>query len=163
MVELVRGERGSGGYLANMLGENPGTQGREFVSCQGGVANPGFGVAGGFMPKVKNFFIMPFTGRKDPVPSSTTPFAGQWLSLVPGALASGSQPPPPPPGDGGGGGTVVAGDAGGNGPSFSDGCSMAPGANTTSGGAVMLLLAGAWLFLRRRSLQPERAKSRRSS
>ncbi len=53
------------GYLANQDGQNPNDQGRDFMRCIGDIANPGFGVANGFMPTVQSFFAIPFAGCAD--------------------------------------------------------------------------------------------------
>lgn len=51
------------GYLANLYGQNPNTQGRDFLRCIGDVPNPGFGVTNGFRPDVKTFFVFPYAGH----------------------------------------------------------------------------------------------------
>lgn len=53
---------GDGGYLANLYGNNPNTQGREFMRCIGDVPNPGYGNPAGFRPDVQTFFVFPYAG-----------------------------------------------------------------------------------------------------
>ena len=55
---------GDSGKVSNLLGENPGRQGRDFVDCIGDVPNPGHGVDGGFMSNVKSFFVTALAGRE---------------------------------------------------------------------------------------------------
>lgn len=101
---------GDSGYIANIYGQNPGNQGRDFLRCLGDVANPGYGLAEGFRPDVKSFFALPYTGRKPGQPKNAL-----FLSLMPGELApapaatptptpgeTGSDPGDPPAADGGG-------------------------------------------------------------
>jgi hypothetical protein len=69
---------GDSGKVSNLLGENPGRQGRDFVDCIGGVPNPGHGVDGGFMPLVKSFFVTALAGREVGWDKN-----GLYLSLLP--------------------------------------------------------------------------------
>jgi MYXO-CTERM domain-containing protein len=50
---------GDSGYYQNIYGGNPHTQGRGFPNCGGTVPNPSHGMAVGFMPHVKSFFMVP--------------------------------------------------------------------------------------------------------
>lgn len=137
---IAGGERGDSGYIANLYGQNPGMQGREFMRCIGDVPNPGFAVAGGFRPEVKTFFALPYTGRKEGEPKNAL-----FLSLLPGAVAA-STPPPPPPDDGGGsggGGNPPPGGNGGVSTSSRGSCSI--GDHELRGGVASGLLALAYL------------------
>lgn len=53
---------GDSGYLANLYGNNPNTQGRDFVRCIGDVANPGYGVNNGHQPDVASYFVFAYAG-----------------------------------------------------------------------------------------------------
>jgi MYXO-CTERM domain-containing protein len=83
--QVLGGYNADGGYLANLYGQNPNDQGRDYVRCIGDVPNPGFGVEGGYMPTVKSFFAMPYAGRVEGEPKNSL-----FLSLLPGEV-----PPPP--------------------------------------------------------------------
>ncbi|MFO0722617.1 MAG: hypothetical protein U1E65_02460 [Myxococcota bacterium] len=76
------------GYLANIYGQNPNTQGRDFLRCIGDVPNPGFGVTNGFRPDVKTFFVFPYAGHtgSQPLPTDNTPGEKNslFLSFLPG-------------------------------------------------------------------------------
>lgn len=50
-----------GGYLSNMLGRNPRTQGRQHLNVLADVQNPGYHQS--FMQKTKSFFVVPWAGR----------------------------------------------------------------------------------------------------
>ncbi len=78
------------GKLANMYGQNPNTQGRDFLRCTGDVPNPGFGQPNGYLPHVKTFFVTPHAGRIDGEEKNS-----QWLSLVPGWTSEVVTPAPP--------------------------------------------------------------------
>jgi hypothetical protein len=84
------GFHGDSGYLSNIYGQNPKTQGRDFLSCIGDVPNPGHGVAGGFMPTVATFFVAPHSGRVTGDPKNAL-----FLSLVPGRTDMPSTPTDP--------------------------------------------------------------------
>jgi MYXO-CTERM domain-containing protein len=84
--QILGGQFADGGYLANIYGQNPNNQGRDFQRCIGDVPNPGFGVEGGYMPTVRSFFVMPYAGRVDPEPKNSL-----FLSLLPAF-----EPPPAP-------------------------------------------------------------------
>ena len=51
-------------WLSNIYGNNPQTQGRNFVQCVPNIQNPGYGVANGFMSEVKTFVGLPMTPRR---------------------------------------------------------------------------------------------------
>src|SRR6185436_10139560 len=69
---------GDSGYLANMYGDNPGTQGRDFMRCIGDIPNPGHGIDGGYMPDVKTFWASAIPGREVGTPKNSL-----YLSLLP--------------------------------------------------------------------------------
>lgn len=50
------------GLLSNYYGENPGRQGKNSLYCAT-IENPGYGVAGGYRPDVKEFVLVPATSR----------------------------------------------------------------------------------------------------
>ncbi len=51
-------------WLPNIYGNNPNTQGRNFISCFSGIKNPGYHVTGGYMSDVKNFVAVPANTRR---------------------------------------------------------------------------------------------------
>lgn len=69
---------GDSGYLANMFGDQPSQQGRDFMRGIGDVPNPGYHVAGGFMPDVKTFWAAAIPGREVGVAKNSL-----YLSLLP--------------------------------------------------------------------------------
>jgi MYXO-CTERM domain-containing protein len=83
----VNSENGDSGYISNIYGRNPNNQGRDFLRCIANVANPGYGVANGFMPNVKSFIAAPHGGRKSGDPKNSL-----FLSLMPGEVDA-PQPP----------------------------------------------------------------------
>jgi hypothetical protein len=87
---VVGAHNGDSGYIANKYGNNPGTQGRDFLRCIGDVPNPGAGVEGGFMPESKTFFAVPYTGRKPGEDKNAL-----FLSFVPGHTLEAVEPEPP--------------------------------------------------------------------
>jgi len=101
---------GDSGYLSNMYGDNPGTQGRDFMRCIGDIPNPGHGIKDGFMPDVKTFFAAAIAGREVGSPKNSL-----YLSLLPAETDTAGTPgnpvaatdvptvnPPLPTNDGGG-------------------------------------------------------------
>ena len=96
--KVAGAHNGDSGYIANIYGNNPGTQGRDFLRCIGDVANPGFGISGGFRPDVKTFFALPYAGRKPGQPKNAL-----FLSLLPGEIVPASPGPGPTPTPGGSG------------------------------------------------------------
>jgi hypothetical protein len=153
----VTDKNGDSGYLANIYGNNPHTQGRDFMRCIGNVPNPGFGVTGGFMSDTKSFFIAPSSGMKDGQKKNSA-----FISFVP-AVTTVAQPPvdpptPPPPAPIPPDRTPPAPQNPGVGPeNWGDGNASAPsmfgcnvGGGSSEGAAGMLLLVGvALLGLRR--------------
>ena len=164
-----------GGYLNNMLGRNPATQGRNHLFCLGDVPNPGYGVTGGFMPHVKTFILTPWTGRVAMDPTKAPLIASaegkmvpedrnaQFLTFVAGVRDAQQVPPPsaPPAGpqipgasdNGNSTGTPgTPGDPGTTGTtgSFSSGCAMGGEGSNASALAMLLILASLALVARRR-------------
>jgi MYXO-CTERM domain-containing protein len=72
---------GDSGHLSNWYGRNPMRQGRDFMRCIGGVENPGYHQANGYMPDVKTFFAAAVHGR---IPGDEK--NSLFLSLVPGQM-----------------------------------------------------------------------------
>ncbi len=171
--------RADGGYLNNMLGRNPNTQGREHANVYGNIMNLGYGK--GFMPKVKSFMVAPWTGRVnintgDPTKvAQVKGFNGQtypedrnaaFLSFIPAVRDVNTPAPPPPapagdPGSAGGtpptGGPGDPGDPGTPGTpgtpamaGFAGGCSMNATSPSTGAGALVLLGIGLLFLVSRR-------------
>jgi MYXO-CTERM domain-containing protein len=86
---------GDSGYLANLYGQNPNTQGRDFLRCTGDLKNPAHGDPDGFMPDVETFVVAPLAGRKPGEPKNAL-----WLSFVPGKTDVPVTPEPPQEGTG---------------------------------------------------------------
>jgi hypothetical protein len=112
---VVGAYNGDSGYIANKYGQNPFMQGRDFLRCIGNVPNPGAGVDGGFMPNVKTFFAVPYTGRKPDEGKNAL-----FLSFVPGYTTKAVEPEAPDPGEvdtttsGGSSGDTSGGSTGGS-------------------------------------------------
>ncbi|MEP7121825.1 MAG: MYXO-CTERM sorting domain-containing protein [Byssovorax sp.] len=84
------GYYGDSGHIANIYGQNPNTQGRDFLRCIGDVPNPGHGLMGGYMKNVATFFVAPHAGR---IPGD--PKNALFLSLIPGKTDAPVVPEPP--------------------------------------------------------------------
>jgi hypothetical protein len=84
------GYYGDSGHIANIYGQNPHTQGRDFLRCIGDVPNPGHGLKGGYMSNVETFFVAPHAGR---IPGD--PKNALFLSLIPGKTDAPVKPEPP--------------------------------------------------------------------
>ena len=166
------GYYGDSGYIANIYGQNPNTQGRDFLRCIGDVPNPGHGLPNGYQSNVESFFVAPHAGRIPGEPKNAL-----FLGFVPGKTDKPVVPEPPvdvpPPSDttsstGGGSSTTAttagaggSGGEGGHGPigfnSSADGgcaCSLPGGEHESPGGPLgALALAGLSIALvsRRRS------------
>jgi hypothetical protein len=83
-------------WLSNIYGQNPESQGRNFIACVGDVPNPGYGRAGGYQPGVKSFAAVAATSRRmDDARSIAEDKLATELVLVPMVLA----PDAPPPGE----------------------------------------------------------------
>lgn len=122
--KAIGSENADSGLLANLLGRNPGQQGRDFLRCLGSVRNPGARLTGNFRPDVDSFFLAPYAGRK--FGSSTEPKNALFMTMIPAqyndwapaasssapgssAAPSSSGPAPSSQGgsSGGGGGSVI--------------------------------------------------------
>jgi MYXO-CTERM domain-containing protein len=84
------GYYGDSGHIANIYGQNPHTQGRDFLRCIGDVPNPGHGVAGGYQPAIETFFVAPHAGRMPGDPKNAL-----FLSFIPGKTDKPVVPEPP--------------------------------------------------------------------
>jgi len=164
-----------GGYLSNMLGRNPGTQGRQHLNVLADVPNLGY--HNQFMMKTKSFFVVPWAGRVNLTPTgantgSNAPQVlaadgrtlpedrnGMFLSFV-SAVRDADAPAPPaaqPPGanDGTPGGSTVIPGTPGSDTSGTDGTGGNSGGftggctygGTGDAGALALLLVGGLLLL----------------
>ncbi len=167
----VSTDRTDGGYLNNMLGRNPNTQGREHLNCVGNVENLAYHA--GWMQKVKTMWATPWTGRVSIDPLKQTKILSADGRMLPedrnalyltftAAVRDADLPPPAPPaapdptanGNGSepgqtgttppGTGTDTPGQTGG----FTGGCSF--GGDASSTGLLGLVLLGGALFLVRR-------------
>jgi MYXO-CTERM domain-containing protein len=78
------------GHMANIYGNNPNDQGRDYMRAIGDVANPGSGMEKGFMPLVKSFFVLPYSGRKTGDYKN-----GLYLTFIPGATVEPVAPSTP--------------------------------------------------------------------
>ncbi len=156
------GYYGDSGHIANIYGQNPNTQGRDFLRCVGDVPNPGHGLPNGYQKTVESFFVAPHAGRIPGEPKNAL-----FLGFVPGKTDKPVVPEPPqdvpPPttssssGTGGGGDTTTtattttgAGGEGGSAPLGFDSnaaggcaCALPGGERETPGGPLgALALAG---------------------
>ena len=145
---VVGSENGDSGYIANLYGNNPNTQGRDFLRCIGDVPNPGYGVDGGYLPEVKTFFVTPYAGMVagEPKNSLFVSFVPAWTPAIPppapGEDDPGNPPSDPSSPDDGSDPTAPAdpGNPPGN-PGTFGGCSLS-GASHGSADAGWLLLLG---------------------
>jgi MYXO-CTERM domain-containing protein len=80
------------GKLSNMYGNNPGTQGRNFLHGIGDVKNPGFGVDGGWMNDIETLFVLPYDGR---VGTPDEPKNAGYVTFLPGKSKAPVVPQPP--------------------------------------------------------------------
>jgi MYXO-CTERM domain-containing protein len=155
----VVGFHGDSGKLANILGANPGKQGRDFMRCLGDVPNPGYHQKGGFLPDVKTFFVSPHCGNDQTKGEEKNAL---FLGFTPGATDKplSSEPPgvgAPHPSDpsgstSSGAGGSGAGDDPGTDPQTAGGCDVNGSGSGSTGAALGLLgLAALSLSRRRRS------------
>lgn len=87
------------GWLSNLYGENPNTQGRNYIQCLGDIRNPGYQTEGGYQADVKSFVaVAAHTRRMDPTTGRAEDKLATELVLVPAVLAPDA---PPVPDDGG--------------------------------------------------------------
>ena len=144
------------GELANLYGNNPNTQGRDFVSCIGSVANPGYGLSTGWQKETQSFIVTASYGMMSPDDYKNSMF----LTFIPAHTPNQTLPPDTPNPDDGGDdvGDGDSPDDDGDGvPNDQDpdyksgsqgGCSMAGGEGSAFGGLFLLL--GAFIAVRRR-------------
>lgn len=142
------------GELANLYGNNPNTQGRDFVSCIGSVANPGYGLDTGWQKETQSFIVTASYGMMSPDDYKNSMF----LTFIPAHTPNVTLPPDTPNPDDDDTGNDDVGDDDGDGvpndqdPDFksggSGGCSMAGTEGSALGGLVLLL--GAFIVTRRR-------------
>ena len=141
------------GELANLYGNNPNNQGRDFVSCVGDIPNPGYALSTGWQKETKSFIATASYGMMSPDDYKNSMF----LTLMPGNTPNITLPPDdpgnpddtedPPAGDDDDGDGIPNDQdpdykSGGSG-----GCSTT-GTGSSLGGLFLLL--GAFLVVRRR-------------
>ena len=80
------------GWLSNLYGQNPNTQGRNYVKCIGNVNNPGYGVTGGYQPAVKTFVAVAAASRKYRPDGMMQDKLASDLVLVPAVIAPDAPP-----------------------------------------------------------------------
>ncbi|MGZ4555763.1 MAG: hypothetical protein ACXVXZ_08455, partial [Mycobacteriaceae bacterium] len=164
-----------GGYLNNMLGRNPATQGREHLNAYGDIANLAYHVTGAtFMPKVQSFIVIPH-GSRQYIMKGTAPLVqaadgrmlpedrnALYLSFVAAVRDADEAPPSPPPAPAPGANPGTPGTPGSDGTSaapgsdgtagtpggFSGGCSY--GGSAQGGALALLLVGGVLLYVSRR-------------
>lgn len=148
-------------WLPNIYGNNPNTQGRNFISCTN-IANPGYGVAGGFMSDVKSFVGIPAnTRRMDSARGIPEDKLALELVLVPAIIDAAPEPSNPDDGtnpDNGGnpddgtnpddGSNPDNGNAGNSG-NLGAGCNV-PGSGSGAGTLALIGLFALVAFRRRR-------------
>lgn len=164
-----------GGYLNNMLGRNPATQGREHLNAYGDIPNLAYHVAGAtFMPKVKSFIIIPHGSREHILPGTAPKVQAAdgrmlpedrdalYLSFVAAVRDADEAPPSPPPAPAPGANNGTPGTPGSDGTSaqpgtdgtpgtpggFSGGCSY--GGSAQGGALALILVGGVLLYVSRR-------------
>jgi MYXO-CTERM domain-containing protein len=154
------------GYLQNIYGQNPNTQGREFFRCAGNIPNPAYQVPGGYKSTVKSFVAAPHAGRQYEN-FELEPKNAMYLSLVPAETEvvappeAPEAPTKPPVGPGGsqnppGGEPPPSEDPDGSGwtpglPQSSSGCSVG-GQDAGLGFVLIALGLGAIAGRRRREV-----------
>jgi MYXO-CTERM domain-containing protein len=127
----IYGFYGDVGYLANIYGQNPHQQGRDFLRCIGDVPNPGHGVKGGWNSDTETLFVMSHAGREVGDPKNSL-----WFSAVPGKTDAPKMPEPPQQVDQNGtpvGGTPPMTSSGGPDPSTTSSSSGSPSDQDGSG------------------------------
>ena len=161
--KVASSDPSSGGLLANLYGQNPNNQGRDFMNCIGDVANPGYHVANGFQPSVKSFVVVPHGER-----AINELKNGLGLTFMPAVTDAPLPPDPvPPPGGMNGNGGGIGGNGtdptGGNSNGNSNGntntssgapsmwgCSVGHGGSPAGALLVLAVAAGAMVISRRR-------------
>lgn len=133
--------------LANEYGNNPNTQGRDFITCIGDIPNPGYGVAGGFMPEVQTLFAVFNQGKYEYADYKNSAFITLFPGYTPGIELPPDTPPENPDDDVPGGDDDGPGGPG-SGSGASGGCSVA--SNGQGAGSLVLILGAMVLVIRRR-------------
>src|SRR4051812_39969790 len=124
------------GYLSNLWGRNPRTQGRNFLRCIGDVANPNYGKSGAWMSHVKTFFVAPSNGS-DPRSADGAVKLGLNLTFASGEVDAASAYPGTTANPGSPTAPSMPEDLGSTVKRIR-GCSTAPGA---AGGSAWILLS----------------------
>lgn len=94
--ELVYTDSSDMGWISQYYGNNPNTpQGRNHSYCMM-VANPGYGVAGGFQPEVKQFLFVANTSRNLRVDGTAEDKLAYDLVLIPAVVPQAEDPDPTP-------------------------------------------------------------------
>jgi hypothetical protein len=159
--KVASSDPSSGGLLANLYGQNPNNQGRDFMNCVGDVENPGYHVANGFQPDVKSFVVAPHGARQQGEYKN-----GMAMVFMPSVTDAPLPPDPtPPPGGMGGNGGGIGGNgtdpnggnnnSGNNNPNNTSapsmwGCSVGHGGSPAGALLVLAVAAGAMVISRRR-------------
>ena len=160
--KVASSDPSSGGLLANLYGQNPNNQGRDFMNCIGDVANPGYHVANGFQSDTKSFVVVPHGSREIGEYKN-----GLAITFMPAVTDAPLPPDPTPPpggmnGNGGGIGGNGTDPTGGNNNTGSNtspnntsapsmwGCSVGHGGSPAGALLVLLVAAGAMVISRRR-------------
>jgi MYXO-CTERM domain-containing protein len=154
------------GYLANLYGNNPNNQGRDFVSCIGSVPNPGYGIENSFpsFRGAKTLIVTATYGKEYEEDYKNSMYIAFVPAHTPNEVLDPDDPGTPPD-DGNGGDDTGDGDGSGNGDgsgsgdgsgdgdgsgSTSSGAGGGCAAGGNSSGAGLLLILGAFLAVRRR-------------
>jgi hypothetical protein len=163
-----------GGYLNNMLGRNPATQGREHLNAYADIPNLAYHVTGAtFMPKVQSFMVIAHGSRQylknDGSPGSAPLVQAAdgrmlpedrnalYLSFISAVRDADEPPPSPPPAPAAGANGGSDGTNGTSGTPGSDGTPGTPGSSggfsggcsyggSAQGGALALILVGGVLL-----------------
>jgi hypothetical protein len=87
---IINPENSDGGYLQNIYGANPNTQGRGFQRCLAGVKNPAYGVPGGFKADAQTLWVWPHVARPE-----TNDKLSLYLGILDGIVDEAKEPAPP--------------------------------------------------------------------
>jgi hypothetical protein len=150
-LKVTSAYTGDSGYLANIYGNNPNNQGRDFVTCIGSVENPGYGLPTGWMNETKTLFVSASYGKMTQGDYKNSLF----ISFIPGHTPNVELPPDEPPPDNGGDDTPPGGGDDGSNPDpgnpksgSTGGCSAA--SSSTGSLAGLILMLGAFVLVTRR-------------
>jgi MYXO-CTERM domain-containing protein len=155
------------GYLANLYGNNPNNQGRDFVSCIGSVPNPGYGIENSFpdFRGAKTLIVTATYGKEYEDDYKNSMYIAFVPAHTPGETLDPDDPGTPPDqddpntggddtGDGSGDGSGSGdgdGSGGNNGSSSSAAGGCAAGGNSTGAGFLFVLGLIGLAVRRRRS------------